>query len=287
VALGRGVEERLGRRALVSASQADLSIEGRVERMVDPAGWHAVVVIRRADGALLGTREFDSRAAACDELRDSVALAMALMIDPNAVLRVRPLLAPPKPRAAAPMVLAPLPPKWHAQSGAAFALAVGQLPALSTGVALHAFIDLPRFWSLQAFGTLWAPQSVPANGSDGTSTRLSLVHAGLAACPLYLKDAAHRALRLCGGAEIGALRGAGEGFGSSHTTWGPTLDAIGSAHFDLPLLVGLSLHAGLGLGDALRREAVGYTDAQGGRRDVFDPPLVSATAQIGIAAALP
>ena len=55
--LARDVETRLGHPVFVSAAQADLSVEGRIEPAKGGPGWHAILVLRDAAGATLGTRE--------------------------------------------------------------------------------------------------------------------------------------------------------------------------------------------------------------------------------------
>jgi hypothetical protein len=86
-AMTTAVEQRLGRHALVPADQSDVSIDARAERSGHPPVWRAVIVLRDRDGILLGTRELVSTSSDCAELRSSVALAVALMIDPDAALR--------------------------------------------------------------------------------------------------------------------------------------------------------------------------------------------------------
>ena len=72
----------------MSPAHADLSIEGRAERV--GTGLRAVLVLRDGSGAQLGVRELESDATDCTELRENAALAIALMIDPDAVLRPPP-----------------------------------------------------------------------------------------------------------------------------------------------------------------------------------------------------
>src|SRR5450432_558737 len=60
-AIAKAVEDRLGRHAIVSPAEADLSIEARADRSGHPLLWHAVVVLRRADGEILGIRELGAR----------------------------------------------------------------------------------------------------------------------------------------------------------------------------------------------------------------------------------
>jgi hypothetical protein len=81
------VEEDLGRHAIVAPAGADLSIEAYVEHPDAAPGWRARIVLRDPGGAVLDQREITSSEPTCDELRTSTALAIALMIDPDAVAR--------------------------------------------------------------------------------------------------------------------------------------------------------------------------------------------------------
>src|SRR5688500_19747658 len=84
--LARAVEERLGRETFVSAAQADLSVEGRIEKN-PKGGWRAVITMRDPKGALLGTREVERDDASCDAMSEPLALIIAVMIDPDAATR--------------------------------------------------------------------------------------------------------------------------------------------------------------------------------------------------------
>jgi hypothetical protein len=109
-AMARAVEDRLGRHAIVSPAEADLSIEARVERSQHPTLWHAVLRLRTADGRTLGVRELNSAAEDCDELRSAVAIAAALMIDPHAAMRSKSQPPSPPPVAPAPSSTSTPPP---------------------------------------------------------------------------------------------------------------------------------------------------------------------------------
>jgi hypothetical protein len=100
--LARAVEERLGRTVFVSAAEADVSVEGRVEGA--PKAWRATITLRDSKGALLGTRELTSDKPSCDSLREPLALVIAVMIDPDASSRPEP---PPPPPDAGPAPTAP------------------------------------------------------------------------------------------------------------------------------------------------------------------------------------
>src|SRR4051812_4022025 len=114
-ALARSVEERLGRHVFVSAADADVSVEGRIEKRKSGKGWHAVITIRDGKGALLGTREVDRPDASCEGMNDPLALIIAVMIDPEAKLSSSsspsspPPLPPPESTAATIIIPPPLP----------------------------------------------------------------------------------------------------------------------------------------------------------------------------------
>ena len=180
--LARDVELRLGRRVFVSASQADVSIEGRVERRAQQNRWHATIILRDANGTTQGTRVLDRTDASCDGLREQLALVIAVMIDPDAALAhpVEPQPAPtstqspptqPAPTPAAPIPAPPattsspqkdLPPPsaanppanapaskkqadpWFAEASAAAFAAAGLTPNLAAGVGASTLLEAPK-----------------------------------------------------------------------------------------------------------------------------------------------
>lgn len=77
-AIGDEVRARLGREAI--DPRATRSIELWITR--EPRRWRAVLTLR-APGSPAARREFTSDQSTCDELDASVALAVALVIDPN------------------------------------------------------------------------------------------------------------------------------------------------------------------------------------------------------------
>src|SRR5207249_5003 len=110
-ALARSVEERLGRHVFVSAAEADVSVEGRIEKRAAHAtsAWHAVITIRDSKGALLGTRELDRTDPSCASMNEPLALVIAVMIDPEAKLSSTPTPIPPAPAPAPAPVPVPAP----------------------------------------------------------------------------------------------------------------------------------------------------------------------------------
>jgi hypothetical protein len=70
----------------VSASQADLSLEGRVERTTEPDAVVATLVVSDRDGRVLGRRVLRVPGSSCQPLEASLVLVIAIAIDPGASL---------------------------------------------------------------------------------------------------------------------------------------------------------------------------------------------------------
>ncbi len=82
IELGEQVESILGRDVLVAAPDAELSLEGRIER--EGEGFRAVIAVTRRDGSSEGERIFTHPGVNCREATESIALILALLIDPDA-----------------------------------------------------------------------------------------------------------------------------------------------------------------------------------------------------------
>src|SRR5260370_20595553 len=81
-AMARRVSMRLGKNPF--REDALTSIEGVIQR--EAQRWQAQIYMRGADGRLAGTRRLTSDSADCDGLDAAATLAIALAIDPEAVL---------------------------------------------------------------------------------------------------------------------------------------------------------------------------------------------------------
>lgn len=218
--LARDVEARLGRPVFVSAAAADVSVEGRIEPRAR-GGWHAVIVLRDARGATLGTRDLDRPEPSCSVMREPLALVVAVMIDPDAALARTPAPAPvpaPTPAPApAPVIIErpvpvllpvpaptpPEPPTWRLDAGASLAGSAGLLPAPGFGAYAGGLLEPPGFIPLEAFGVAWLDTSVNRSGASGTFS-LDAVGGGL--CPLHLQTGALRAYACLDG-EVGLSTG--------------------------------------------------------------------------------
>lgn len=120
-----------------------MSVEAYVTR--DDRAWHASIQVRDASTGKLGSREFASESDSCAALEAAVALAVALVIDPDAPLSAPApevaSVAAPAPSAAPgplPPVRAAMTPLPEAHRRASFALhgtlAGGLLPGAAEGV---------------------------------------------------------------------------------------------------------------------------------------------------------
>lgn len=303
-AIAKAVEERLGRHLLVSPAQADLSIEGRVERSGRPPFWHATVRLRDKYGAVLGIRELQSASDDCGELRASVALAAALMIDPDALLHP-PAPPPPLPSPVArqeppapvppriviervevliPVVASPTP-SWGAEQAASFALGFGVLPSTAVGLRLGITVSPPRAWSIEAFGGVWSNQILFAEA--GAQVRFSLPYVGLALCPLRVGRSAHARVTVCAGGEVGFLESASQGFVGARTELDPTLSVVTPARLVFPIVGGVAARIGGELGLALIRNQFVYEGPTPSTHVVSSPPLATAAVEAGLSVLFP
>jgi hypothetical protein len=295
--LTRAIDDRLQRHAFVSPEQASVSIEARVERSTDSGHWHAVVHVRDLSGAVAGTRELDSAAPDCTELRDSVALAIALMLDPDALLHhlvvaELPTPAPPekppenapKPPPVTPTPPPPRRPPWRVSPTASLALGFGLLPSPAVGLLADVPVQPAKFWGVDVLGGLWGSQTTALAASAAT-TDFRLAFGGLAICPL--SAAPERAgFEVCGGAIVGALASVGHGFSISQPKTGVSAYAIGSGALRVPLAGPLALQLRADIGLAIYRDKFRYVDANGAHT-VFEPAEPSATLAAGLSVNLP
>lgn len=211
-AVKRLVGARLGYEAF--ASDAARTISLRVARR--GAGFHGTVDVREAD-APTGHRELES--SSCDELVSSLAVDIAVAIDPLALVPREPAPPPPPtPAAVAPErepspfddggatpdrdAARPLP-----DDGARFRvgigpiLSVGALPTAAAGVVIGAGARW-RSFSIGGEGRL----DVPLGSSSASGGRISASLLAGSIVPCYHAGIA----RVCGLVSAGALRGSGK-----------------------------------------------------------------------------
>jgi hypothetical protein len=301
--LAQAVEERLARPVFVSASQADVSVEGHIERGTGKSAgtWQAWVSVRDAKGTLLGTRHLESTDPSCDALSPELAFVVAVMIDPDAATR-SPAPAPPAP----PENPAPPPPAsdvvpagpprvvvihdvvpapevkepWHFEVGAGPALVYGLLPGAGVGVTLAAAVEPPGFWAVRMSGTTYLDDSVVV--TQAARAVFSLTYGELALCPIRRVFGRVRALA-CAGAQVGALRTTGTGFPVSRgASESYEVNLAAEAEISVVLLKPLVAMAGLTLIVPTVREVLTYTQANSTTPEVFRTSAVAGVGQVGL-----
>ena len=276
-ALARSVEERLGRRVFVSAAEADVSVEGRIEKR--GAGWHSVITIRDGKGATLGTRELDRPDGACAAMNEPLALVIAVMIDPEAKLTTTssppplpPPAVPPPPPAPAPAApvsdtdaatKAPAKEPWRFQGDAVGTITSGIAPAVDAGGSIAGTLFLPKGIpiGLRGYGSLFLPTKAM---QDGASASFDLFYLGSAICPTLRRPAA--TLMLCFGGHLGVLRSHPETQGrgiddKTEALW----NAVSEGRVTVPLFAPLALTGGLSAVLPLLRPTFGYTRSDAAR----------------------
>jgi hypothetical protein len=280
--VAKGVELRLGRRALVSPSQAALSVEARAEHVSDASAWRATLVLRSIDGAIAGTRQIEAAGADCSELREAVALTVALMIDPGAALRPEqaPASAPAKPVIPPPPV--PLP-RWRIETSFSAAVADGVLPSASAGFIAGVTVVPPRFWAFELLGGAWLGQSISVGN---TSVRFSAAFGGAGVCPVRLSGRYETLFQACAGGLLGSLRSTSPAFSAGDAS-STIVNLFADAHVSFRAVGPVSLRLGGTVAPALWRSQFLYDTGPGRTQGVFEASAVVATGDLGLAMSFP
>jgi len=291
-ALAQSVESRLGRKVFVSASDADITVEGTIGRG-PKQGFRAQLRVTSNDGTVLGSRDVETRASTCDAIDEKLSLIVSVLIDPDGSLA--PDSAPPPPLPVAPTVIErervvvvhdqarTIPPPWRFELTVAVMASVGLQPGVGVAFAPSIILDPPHFWAVRAGGGIAATTSTDAQG--GASADASLAHGSLALCPLATRGGRVEALA-CGGALLGALRARGIGFDTTTTTSslvaGPLLLGRTSLKIAGPVVASLALDLVVPLAHA----EIGYRTPSG-ENALFRTAPVAAMAELGIGVQIP
>jgi hypothetical protein len=205
--LAEAVETVLGRRVFVSASAADVAVEGHVDRAASGAGWKATLRISGDHGAVLGTRELESPAADCHAMDDSLAFVIAVMIDPDAAARPQAPLNPPGGSRGATTAPPPATPassaSWQIAPRLGVTAAVGELPSVAWGATVGLRLGPPAV-GVELLGSLFLPQDTAVPGAPGATVQFTWAYGGVALCP-RLARFADVSLVGCAGALGGVL----------------------------------------------------------------------------------
>ena len=295
-ALARSVEERLGRHVFVSAADADVSVEGRIERRTAAPGWHAVITIRDSKGALLGTRELDRPEPSCEAMNDPLALVIAVMIDPEAKLSSTPKPlppslpvpdplpdplpepAPPEPGPPAPRAGDPL----RVEGAVTGIVASGLGPMLDPGASVSGVLFPPGIpIGLRGYTALFLPTQGEKDGARGT---FDLLYVGGGLCPTLRGKVAVG--MVCLGGQLGVVRSHGDtkNRGIEEKTL-PLFNAAVEARVSFPLIAPLALTAGVAGILPLARPTFQYTrgDPALGQDNLHKVSGIAITGDVGIA----
>jgi hypothetical protein len=204
-ALARAVESKLRRSVFPAARDATILIEGHVRK--SEQGYAAELHMRDQSGKALGSRELASRDESCTELSDTLAVVLAVMIDPDAAKR------PPSAQPAAGKEQAET--AIEREAGAenrvlAFGralLAITERPLLGFGTAYERSLGVAGGLRIEV--AMFAENSTPLREIASEPEAQALVrvaYAGVAYCPLWLEFKRTRLIG-CAGLELGGVRG--------------------------------------------------------------------------------
>ena len=302
-ALASAVEARLRRPVFVSASEADVSVEGRIEATSRPRGWRAVVAISDTHGAVLGERTLESADASCNALDEAVVLVVAVMINPDAALSpVGP--APPTPPAPPP----PAPPtapetrvvvrtrrvvvhervpaaRWRFALLGRLALSAGSLPGIAPGASGAVVVEPPGFLPLELELALF-PDARATSSEGSHEARFDLLIAGALLCAPPLGSERLR-VHGCAGLEAGGLRARGVGFDTSHEEERAVAQLAGRVRAILWIFGPFLLQASVTAVVPLRRDRFVSVDSSGQVHPVFEPAPVGGMLDLGAGIRLP
>ncbi len=290
-ALAQAVEERLQRKVFVSASQADVSVEGTIKSVKkapapNQGEWRAVITMRDAKGTLLGTRQIDRAASTCSDLDEAIVFVVSVMIDPNAALAPKKPPPPPPPPTVViqreqvpvpvPVPVPVEPPRpWTFEGHVGFTASLGLLPTVGWGGSASVLLEPPGFWGIQLSGTDWANSTAEAD--RGAKSNVSLAYGGLALCPLFWESGRY-SYRGCLGVEVGSLQSRGEGFDTPANDEALAVHAFLPNRFALRIAGPLEASFGLTLIVPLVRSELSYRAADGTDIVIFRAsPIAGAT----------
>jgi hypothetical protein len=201
--VARAIEERLGRSVLVAAGDAELSIEGRVERA--GTGWSATIRVADAAGAIVGERTLSVEGEDCAPILGPVALSIALAIDPDASAAPEGAEPPATPTTSETVIesrmLRVVAPRWRLELSLSASAALGLLPFAAPGGTFALFLTPPGFVPLVAQGMLYPWSRAELGGGEWIDHLAAL--GGIGICPIAVRDPAISFLA-CAGVDAGA-----------------------------------------------------------------------------------
>lgn len=301
-ALAVQVEARLHRAAFVPPPAAQLLIEASTEPAPESA-WKVRIALSDESGVALGTRELLIDQPNCVDAIDAAALAIALMIDPDAALRAerlapaparespsaQPSHTPPPteptpervPEPVRDSSAAPEPSFWRSRLSLAGTLALGALPGLAPGVLGALRLSEPkRRWGFDFAGAYLPSRVADVRASSGTGS-FSATSGELLGW-FALGQRGPISLSVAGGLEAASVSAAGTDFTGDNRT-AQIWQVNGQLELELDWSFAPRWSALLrpGLGVPLRHDR--FQATVGGRPStVFEPSPVAGTLTLGV-----
>lgn len=289
--LAVAVEDRLGRRLFVPASQADL----RVTLAYGQVGgeWYADVGLQTSSGQPLGDRRVSSSSRDCSAIEEALALVVALMVDlPQREVASRAAPAAPVISTTSSEVRVPArrhearryeATRWMGVVALSGVGSLGQLPKTGWGLQLAAALRSRSIWSAELGLLAFAPVTL----TDGAATeaRFSSYGAQVGMCVLGLRNVRSE-LRLCGGPRLGFEQASGSGYATNRAaqfTWfGPYV--LAESTWWPGQLVGF--HLGIGAAAPFTRGRFYATRPDGTRQILFETAAIVPFLSAGLSLAL-
>jgi hypothetical protein len=284
--LSRAVEARLHRPALGAPAQSDVAIEGFIEK-TEEGPFHAVVTITDAHGKLIGKRELEE--ASCHDMDDSLALAIALMIDPDAAFSPTAAAAPARTRERTPAPAPPpprpakAPPSFGGFVSAGVAFGFGNMPETAAGIWVIGAVTPPRFFPIELGAHLFLDQTITP--TPGIQVGFSRATVDVFLCPLDLR-LSFVGLGACAGVQAGTLTAQGVGVDGLAEHRQAVVDAAARGHLDVYFLRRFALRIMPALGVPFVRDYFDYRQ-NGHDSTAFHAFPVYGEASVGFGVKLP
>ncbi len=314
--LAKRVEQRRGARLFSAPTDADVLVEGRVTRTQE--GYRAELRTFEAGGALLGSRNVVSQRATCAELSETVAVVLAVMLDPEggALQRATPSSSgedvatsnstgdgastgddastgdkietePAQCPSAENAQLAAASPQESALQKEVSAFgryAYGHVPTGSFGGGVALELRFRRLGGARFEAVTFAEQTFELSGQARAGSTVRVLFASAGYCPLWGEIGRFRA-SACASLAAGALQSRGFGFDvqRDHTT--TLLDAGLSIRGAVRLFGPVGLSAGAGVTTPMLRTQLEATTQDGTHVTLLEQKAFSVAIDLGLGCA--
>lgn len=301
--LARRVESKLRRATFGAPRDAELIIEGSAERRGD--GYRAELRTYDAEGKALGSREVLSDRSSCDELSETVAVVLAVMIDPAGALNPSAPLPPVTPEPAPPAKPEPAPepelpppvpappigqtaaiPTAHrpavSPEASAFARgAYGPVPKLMWGGGVALELAFRRWGGVRIEAVALAERAVNLSGPPGAGAEVRAFYGSVLYCPLWGIRGRWRGAA-CAGLSAGAMQNRGFGFDKPKSSTSPLFDGVLSARGAVRVWRSFGVYGGGGLSVPFARTSFEGTLADRTLVELFQQPELGGQFDLGL-----